>query len=524
MKYRKTRSYIGLITGLLSVGLWLTTAAQEPAAEGETSSTYEAVITVPAPNPEPVDESPVLHRETMVVFGQHAELKTNETTEVLVVIGGDATVRGKVRGPAVAILGNLKVEGSVDEEAVAVLGNIHAGPHARIGGDAVSVGGRIDAEKGGRINGSVQEIGGGGLADLFGGFSHWFVQCVLKMRPMAPSIGWLWVVAGVSFLVYLLISAVFRRPVEACLVEVRERPATSFLIGMLSLILFPLILAILGFTLVGLIVVPFLMAAAVIAVLLGKAAIFEWIGQSLGMRVRGGKTIPWLLALSLGFLIVLGLYCVPFLGLVVYTVLAVWGLGVATIALFAGFRRELPEKAPPVPVPVYQPAPAPMMAGAPYGSPAQNFSAPPPVAGGAPGFAVPPSIPPAPAPYLGRASFWERMGAAFLDIILVGIIAHLIHGPAFALLVALAYFAGMWAWKGTTIGGIVLGIKVVRLDGRPVNLLVALVRGMAAGFSTMVLFLGFLWIIWDADKQGWHDKIAGTVVVRTPRGTSLVCF
>jgi uncharacterized RDD family membrane protein YckC len=332
------------------------------------------------------------------------------------------------------------------------------------------------------------------------------------------------VLAGVSFLVYLVISAVFRHPVEACLVEVKERPATSFLIGLLSLILFPLILTVLGFTLVGLIVVPFLLAAAVIAVMVGKAAIFEWIGQSLGTRVRGGTSIPWLLAFTLGFLIVLGLYCVPFLGLVVYTVLAVWGLGVATIALFAGFRRELPEKAPPVPVSAYQAAPVPMMAGAPFGNSQDSFSSPPPLTGSAPGFAAPPSIPPVPAPYLGRASFWERMGAAFLDIILVGIVAHLTHAPGFALLVALAYFAGMWAWKGTTIGGIVLGIKVVRLDGRPVNLLVALVRGMAAGFSTMVLFLGFLWIIWDADKQGWHDKIAGTVVVRTPRGTSLVCL
>lgn len=524
MKYRKTRSYIGLITGLLSVGMWLTTAAQEAPPEEGSSTTNETAIASPATNSEPVEENPVLHRETMVVFGQNAELKTNETTDVLVVIGGDATVHGQVRGPAVAILGNLKVDGSVDEEAVAVLGNIHAGPHAHIHGDAVSVGGRIDAEKGARINGSVQEIGGGGLADLFGGFSHWFVQCVLKMRPMAPSIGWLWVVAGISFLVYLVLSAVFRHPVEACLVEVKERPATSFLIGLLSLILFPLILTVLGFTLVGLIVVPFLLAAAVIAVMVGKAAIFEWIGQSLGTRVRGGTPIPWLLAFALGFLIVLGLYCVPFLGLVVYTVLAVWGLGVATIALFAGFRRELPEKAPPVPVPAYQAAPVPMMAGAPFGNSQDSFSSPPPLTGNASGFAAPPSIPRMPAPHLGRASFWERMGAAFLDIILVGIVAHLIHGPAFALLVALAYFAGMWAWKGTTIGGIVLGIKVVRLDGRPVNLLVALVRGMAAGFSTMVLFLGFLWIIWDADKQGWHDKIAGTVVVRTPRGTSLVCL
>ena len=76
-------------------------------------------------------------------------------------------------------------------------------------------------------------------------------------------------------------------------------------------------------------------------------------------------------------------------------------------------------------------------------------------------------------------------------------------------LVALAYFAGMWA-KGTTIGGIVLGLKVVRVDGQPVTFVVALVRALAAAFSAVVLFLGFLWIAWDI---GWHDRIAGTVLV-----------
>ncbi len=124
-----------------------------------------------------------------------------------------------------------------------------------------------------------------------------------------------------------------------------------------------------------------------------------------------------------------------------------------------------------------------------------------------------------------RAGFWERMGAAFLDVVFLAAIG------AFAglrmpwiFLVALAYFAGMWTWKGTTIGGTVLGLKVVRLDGQPLAFIVALVRALAAGFSIIVLFLGFLWIAWDSEKQGWHDLIAGTVVLRLPRGAPLVCY
>jgi uncharacterized RDD family membrane protein YckC len=45
-----------------------------------------------------------------------------------------------------------------------------------------------------------------------------------------------------------------------------------------------------------------------------------------------------------------------------------------------------------------------------------------------------------------------------------------------------------------------------------------------AAFSIIVLFLGFLWMIWDQEKQTWHDKIAGTIVIRLPRGTPLVCL
>ena len=116
------------------------------------------------------------------------------------------------------------------------------------------------------------------------------------------------------------------------------------------------------------------------------------------------------------------------------------------------------------------------------------------------------------------------MGAGFLDMILVGILSGLVGRGALGLLVTLAYFAGMWAWKGTTVGGVVLKLKVVRLDGQPITFQVALVRGLAGVFSVVVLFLGFLWIAWDKEKQGWHDKIAGTVVVRLPHTQSLVCF
>jgi uncharacterized RDD family membrane protein YckC len=137
---------------------------------------------------------------------------------------------------------------------------------------------------------------------------------------------------------------------------------------------------------------------------------------------------------------------------------------------------------------------------------------------------VPPAVVPEALVY-PRAGFWDRVGAAFLDVVLLSVICVSVNGPPWLFcMVALAYFGGMWAWKGTTIGGIVLGLKVARLDGQPVAFTVALVRALAAAFSLLVLGLGFLWIAWDPERQGWHDRIAGTVVVRLPKGTPLVCL
>lgn len=124
---------------------------------------------------------------------------------------------------------------------------------------------------------------------------------------------------------------------------------------------------------------------------------------------------------------------------------------------------------------------------------------------------------------LPRAGLWPRLGAASLDVFLVAIVCAMVGGqPPLGLLLGLAYFAGMWAWKGTTIGGIVLRLKVVRADAQPVSLVTALVRALAGVFSILALFLGILWAAWDPEKQGWHDMIAGTVVVRTPYRMALV--
>lgn len=70
------------------------------------------------------------------------------------------------------------------------------------------------------------------------------------------------------------------------------------------------------------------------------------------------------------------------------------------------------------------------------------------------------------------------------------------------------------ATNGQTLGKRLLGIRVMRLDGRPITWWVAFERagGYAAGFATGLL--GFAQVYWDANRQAIHDRIVGTVVVK----------
>lgn len=69
-------------------------------------------------------------------------------------------------------------------------------------------------------------------------------------------------------------------------------------------------------------------------------------------------------------------------------------------------------------------------------------------------------------------------------------------------------------WKGTSIGKKVFGIRVVMIDKRPLTLWLSFERagGYAAGFATGLL--GFAQIFWDPNRQGIHDKVSETFVIR----------
>jgi uncharacterized RDD family membrane protein YckC len=92
------------------------------------------------------------------------------------------------------------------------------------------------------------------------------------------------------------------------------------------------------------------------------------------------------------------------------------------------------------------------------------------------------------------------------------------------LLLVVVGIVGWWAFMsirlgrtGQTPGRRAAGIKVVdKYTGRPIGAGKALGRGLFGYFiSGQICYLGYLWMLWDADKQTWHDKVVNSIVVRT---------
>ena len=123
-----------------------------------------------------------------------------------------------------------------------------------------------------------------------------------------------------------------------------------------------------------------------------------------------------------------------------------------------------------------------------------------------------------------RASFWLRLAAAIIDGVLLGVIGSIITlivgdvlGAAVNLLLGLAYYAYLeGSASGQTVGKRVMSIRVIDFNGAgPIGPGRALVRYIGRIVSAIPCGLGYWWMLWDPEKQTWHDKFAATVVVPT---------
>jgi len=77
-----------------------------------------------------------------------------------------------------------------------------------------------------------------------------------------------------------------------------------------------------------------------------------------------------------------------------------------------------------------------------------------------------------------------------------------------------AYFVIIWTvTAGQSVGKILIGLRIVPLNGSRISIWRAIIRYFAFLASALILFIGLLWVLVSDRRQGWHDKIAGTCVI-----------
>ena len=503
-------------------------------------------------------------RPVFRMFGDYT-LKEGEAVREVIVVSGNVRIEGRVEDDVMVTAGTVTIASTarVDGSLAVFAGNAVIERGAVIRRAVAVFGGTLDAPSDLQVSGEQIVVGTPQIADSVQALVPWITRGLLFGRLIVPGLGWVWTVVLASFLIGLLLNHLFVRQSTLCADVIVQRPMSVFLVGLLTLLVAPIVLTILAATVIGIIAIPFAILAFIFAGVIGKVGVARAIGRGMIAEGEDAGRATAARSFTIGAMVMTFAYMFPVIGLLTWATAGVFGLGAGTMTMMARLRKERP--APPPVAPIVAPAtPPPTTPDVPgFGSPrpSESFAAeaPPvasyrsmeaPVAEAPSAFPdeVPPaavplshtlppgSVPPpggassaaAAPPIMGglasypRATFFDRVAAMALDLVFVAIIYNIFDrwwwrdDEAFFFFV-LAYHIGFWAWKGTTLGGIICNLRVVRTNGENPRFIDALVRGLSGIFSVVALGIGCFWMISDAQRQMWHDKIAGTIVVKLPR-------
>lgn len=471
--------------------------------------------------------------DVILKIGADGVLNSNEVAKGFFVIGGNAKIDGEVEQNAFVARGKVDVNGTINGDLVLVGCDANINSNAVIERNFICVGGKATVSPAAKIGYQRVDVEFGKFIPDLGWFVKWLVQGALKLRPFPPQVGMAWTLAIIFTIFHLIVLGFFPRAVQSCFNTIQERPATSFLIGIAALCLSGILLILLLISLVGIVVIPFLACAVVAGCIIGKIALYRFVGYKLG-SFSGAELIksPAVQMLA-GTAVIYICYMIPVVGFIVLSLVSILGFGSALVAIFNKLQGETLQVKPPG-MPSLQQQSAgtqPQPAETQPVSVAQESQQ---TGGIVSGFAAgsetaqpsaavqPPSQAAAPIDYtlLPRVGFWRRFFATIIDLCVFVIPFAIFHG--FGWVLWFIYHIAMWSYKGATIGDIVLGIKIVREDGRPLTFPVAMVRALGALLSAFVLFIGFFWAGWSREKKAWHDYIAGTIVVKPPHSTPII--
>jgi len=422
-----------------------------------------------------------------LVMGGNLVIAENEVVDDVVIIGGELELLGEIRGDLTVVGGKAVLNGRIGRELRVVLGAVDFGDQSEVGGEAILLGGPFKLSASADVprlafmfeSDYPAKIAASTLGWLRGGLLLGRLYSSLETSLLA---------AMIFLLVYGYLVWMAPSPVGDMGRLLRTRPMAALLSGMTAFVVLGPLCLLLVLSVVTIPAIPLVLAVVAGLTLFGKAALCVHLG-GLVFRGDGPPSLSrFVVPLGVGLLLLSIAYLVPVMGVVVWGMTTCWGLGVVILWTAASM---FPAQAD---------------------FPGQPVAA---EAGSEVGMAPAPMA--AAAPAHGRvAGFLRRTAAALVDWIILACSIPLI-GP-FVFLLAMAYFITMWVWKGTTLGGAALRLRVERSTGSPMDYPSAFIRSFSSIFSGLPLFLGFIWVAWDSRKESWHDKVAGTRVVVAPRG------
>ncbi len=331
--------------------------------------------------PEPPPARPRRHgSDAKVSVASSAHVARGETSDDVVVFGGEINVEGEVLGDAVAIGGSVRIDGKVTGDVVSVGGDIELGPSADILGKVTSVGGHITRDPAAHVIGSTSEVAMGPLLTLGAlsrlGKHHSHVDVSFEPFERVTSLLSAGLRVALLGLFGCLIILLMRQPLERVGDKIAEEPWRSGLTGLAAQVLIAplffitlivLLVSVIGIPLI--VLLPFALLALIVGAFLGYTAVAlrlgRWAGHRFGWHIDSpylvlfvgvvivqattlfGRTLDWDVA-PLGFFAGLLLFAGFVIQYVVWTV----GLGAVlitrfgTYAVWRGWRWHRPDSMP----------------------------------------------------------------------------------------------------------------------------------------------------------------------------------
>ena len=427
----------------------------------------------------------------VVVTGGSYKLDAGQSTSGgVVLIGGTGTIGGNVDGDLVMIGSKASFSGTVNGDLVVIGSNLRIDAGAVTNGDFVSLASEAIGADELKVNGERVILNTFSPAVPI--VKEVFVN-IAQLRPMSPFSVFSWTLAIIVLMVRLLLGLMFPKAFAAASTILGERPIPSFLIGLAVILGSAVLSFLLVITLVGIIALPFLGLAIFILDLFGCTSVCYWIGKRIvpHLAERSYASYVWIIA---GTAVTWVLYCIPVIGFIAAGVVSLLGLGTFSIYLVERYRPTIPQSLTPTTAPAEAAIPPPVQS-------------------------IPlalPSVEPAFAVSLPRAQFFPRLVANLIDLAVLYALLSSLHFTRATLPFWVLYRFGMFAWRSSTLGQIVLNLRVQKPDGSSLvgDYSSALIRALSSLLSLIPLGLGFIWILFNRELEAWHDKISGTYVVQ----------